>query len=120
MPASQFEAAVRRSNGAAVIDLRGDINSLAGPALDAAYDEAVLLDAERLLLNFSAVEYINSTGIALIVSLLARARATGCPVLAFGLDDHYREIFTITRLSDFMPVFPDEASAVGDHPTAAV
>ena len=73
-----------------------------------------------MLLNFEAVEYINSTGIALIVGLLARGRAEARNIVAFGLDDHYREIFTITRLSDFMTLFPDEDSAVREHPTAAI
>lgn len=62
----------------------------------------------------------NSTGIVLIVGLLAKARAANRPVLACGLSEHYQEIFTITRLSDFMSIFPDEASArSGATPTPA-
>ena len=79
----------------------------------AAYEEATS-GADTVLLNFSGVEYINSTGIALIVGVLASARKNGHSVTACGLADHYREIFEITRLSDFMQIFPDEASAVGD------
>ncbi|MBA2337356.1 MAG: STAS domain-containing protein [Acidimicrobiia bacterium] len=106
-----FEAAVRRERGVAIIDLRGEVNALAGPRLEAAYADAMSEAAESLLLNFSEVDYINSTGIALIVGLLAKARATNRPVLACGLSEHYEEIFTITRLSDFMSIFQDEASA---------
>jgi anti-anti-sigma factor len=58
------------------------------------------------------VDYINSTGIALIVGLLARARKSHRRLLACGLSEHYIEIFQITRLADFMTVFPDEKSAV--------
>ena len=68
-----------------------------------------------LLLDFAAVDYINSTGIALIVGLLGRARADGVAVAACGLSDHYREIFEITRLSDFMSIYADEASAASSH-----
>ena len=53
------------------------------------------------------------TGIAIIVGMLARARADGHIVRAFGLSDHYREIFEITRLSDFMAIYPSESSALG-------
>lgn len=119
MPATPFEAVVRRRDGSAVIDLSGDINADAKARLDSAYVDAVASAPARLLLNFGGVEYINSTGIALIVGLLARARAEGRQLVAFGLDDHYREIFTITRLSDFMTLFPDEDAAVGEQPTAA-
>ena len=63
---------------------------------------------ETILLNFEGVDYINSTGIALIVGLLARARASKRPLLASNLSEHYMEIFDITHLSDFMSLFPDE------------
>jgi len=65
-----------------------------------------------VVLDFAAVDYINSTGIALIVSVLARARAERRKVVASGLSAHYREIFDITRLSDFIELFPDLDHAV--------
>jgi anti-sigma B factor antagonist len=119
MAPSQFEAAVRREHAVAVIDLEGEINATADSALDAAYTEATGTDPAAILLNFEAVEYINSTGIALIVGLLARARKERRTITAYGLTEHYREIFQITRLSDFMSIFPDEASAVGSVPATA-
>lgn len=73
---------------------------------------ALARGAGTIVFNFSGVEYINSTGIALVVGALAKARTAGRPVRAFGLSDHYREIFTITRLSDFMGIFSDESAAV--------
>ena len=50
------------------------------------------------------MDYINSTGIALIVRLLAEARRDHREVIADGLSDHYREIFRITRLSDYLTI----------------
>ncbi len=112
MPAKHLEASVRQEPGVAVIDLNGEINGFAQEALDAAYAEAEAENPETILLNFEDVEYINSTGIALIVNVLARARASKRRLLACNLSDHYVEIFNITRLSDFMSVYPDEASAL--------
>jgi anti-sigma B factor antagonist len=103
---------VRPMQGGAVLDLRGEINGFAQEALDAAYAEAEKGDPEAILLNFEGVDYINSTGIALIVGLLAKARASRRRLLAYGLSDHYVEIFNITRLSDFLSVLPDEESAI--------
>jgi anti-anti-sigma factor len=107
-----LEATVRRASAGAVVDLRGEIDGFAEEALGAAYAEAEAGDPEAILLNFEGVDYINSTGIALIVGLLARARASKKRLLACNLSDHYVEIFNITRLSDFMNVFPDEESAL--------
>jgi len=99
-----FWAETRVEGETAVLDLHGEINSLSDDALTVAYDEAETAVPHKIILNFAAVDYINSTGIALIVGLLARARAAHRPIAAAGLSDHYREIFTITRLSDFMEI----------------
>jgi anti-anti-sigma factor len=94
------------------VDLRGELNAFAEERLSAAYTEAERDDADVILLNFSDVDYINSVGIALIVSLLTRARKAQRRLLACGLSAHYVEIFQITRLADFIAVFPDEVSAL--------
>ncbi len=109
-----FEAQVRRHDGMAVIDLHGEINGNAEEALNKAYAEAAALQPGSILLNFAGVDYINSTGIALIVGLLAQARKTGRRLLTSGLSPHYVEIFKITRLADFMSIHPDEASALAE------
>jgi anti-anti-sigma factor len=114
MPANYLEASVRQEPGGAVLDLRGEINGFAQEALEAAYAEAEANNPETILLNFEGVDYINSTGIALIVGLLAKARASKRRLMAYGLSDHYVEIFNITRLSDFLSVLPDEESAMAE------
>ncbi len=112
MAVQHLEAEVRKDPQGAIIDLRGEINGFAQEALDAAYAEAEAESPPSIILNFEGVDYINSTGIALIVGLLARARAARRDLLAYGLSEHYVEIFNITRLSDFVSVFPDEESAL--------
>ncbi len=105
MAATEFAANVRTGDGLAVIDLTGDVSAAAEQKLLEAY--AVTNGEPVVLLDFSAVDYINSTGIALIVGLLAQARTAGQEVQARGLAEHYREIFRITRLSDFMTILDD-------------
>lgn len=109
-----LEAEVRQVPGVAIVDLRGEIDGFSEDELNAAYAKASEENPEVILLNFSEVNYINSTGIALIVGLLAKARASRRRLLACGLSDHYVEIFNITRLSDFMGIFTDEQSALHD------
>ncbi|TMD59337.1 MAG: STAS domain-containing protein [Chloroflexi bacterium] len=114
MTAKSLEAHVRHQPRVAIIDLHGEINAFAEDVLNMAYADAESRKADVILLNFSEVDYINSTGIALIVSLLARARKSKRRLLACGLSNHYVEIFQITRLVDFMSVFPDEKSALAE------
>jgi anti-anti-sigma factor len=117
MTARHLEASVRVRAGIPVIDLEGEISSLSEEALDAAYAEASRRESDAILLNFTRVGYINSTGIALIVGLLAQARESGVRLLAAGLSEHYTQIFQITRLADFITLFADEEAAVADAQT---
>src|SRR4029434_10647883 len=107
MPGLEFWAEVREHDSTGVIDLHGEINLGADQALLAAYESAVRDDPRTVVLNFAHVDYINSTGIALIVGLLARARKEHRTVRAFGLSEHYRQIFDITRLSGVMGIYGD-------------
>jgi anti-anti-sigma factor len=114
MVTQHLVASVRREPAGAVLDLRGEINGFGQETLDTAYADAEKGDPEAIFLNFEEVDYINSTGIALIVGLLAKARAAKRKLLAYGLSEHYVEIFNVTRLSDFVGVYPDEESALSE------
>jgi anti-anti-sigma factor len=119
MATKPLEVSVRQHGTIAVLDMRGEIDSFGEEALNQAYAEAERRDPAAILLNFKEVDYINSTGIALIVGCLARARKAGRRVLTTGLSSHYVEIFQITRLADFMTIFPDETAALASLSAAA-
>jgi anti-anti-sigma factor len=106
------EADVRSNGSAVVIALRGDINAAADAVLKKAWEDAAASSPATVVLNFEDVGYINSTGIALVVGILAEARKNQIEVRACGLTDHYRHIFEVTRLADFMALYDDETAAV--------
>ena len=104
---------VRSAGGsAAVIDIRGDVTAASEQPLAQAYDEATELGAQSLILNFTGLEYMNSSGIGMLVTLLVRANRQRQQLSAFGLTDHYREIFSLTRLDEAITIFDDEPSAL--------
>ena len=107
-----FDAKIREQDGLAILEMQGDVDGQADEPLNAAYEQAVASGPVRVLLNFDNVSYINSTGIALIVGLLAEARGAGRTMLACGLTDHYKEIFEITRIADFVTIVDDENAAL--------
>jgi anti-anti-sigma factor len=110
----EVSAPVRYLGSIAVVDLPPQIDSTAERALDQAYRAAAEHGTKTVLLNFGGVAFLSSTGIALVVGILARARKEGRTIIAAGLSDHYREIFEITRLSDFMRIYADERTALTD------
>ena len=107
MTAIEFTTTIEGSADEARIHCMGDLNVRADEAMEAAYAAAAALGASRITLEFEDVGYINSTGIALIVRLLTAARADGRTVRAVGLTPHYRHLFEITRLSDYMEILDD-------------
>ena len=115
MPEAQVEMNVRKaSEKVSIIDVHGELTAFAESVLMDAYNQASDGQVRAIILNFEDVDYINSTGIALIVGLLARARSSKRRLLACNLSEHYVEIFNVTRLSDFMRVLPDEESAIAE------
>lgn len=115
---SPLDVSVRAEADGARITLVGRIDRDGDAAMTAAYADVRSLGDGPIVLDFASADYINSTGIALIVRLLAEARRDGRPVRASGLSEHYREIFRITRLSDFIalddePATPEPQQAGG-------
>lgn len=100
------------SRAAAVLDVAGDVTGASEEALGSAYDEASRSAPRAVVLNFQEMEYMNSTGIGLLVTLLVRAKRQGQRMLAYGLDEHYRHIFQLTRLDEAITLCDDEAAAL--------
>jgi anti-anti-sigma factor len=98
--------------GVSVVDIKGEINAQAEGALMEACNQASSQGAKTILLNFNGLEYMNSSGIGLLVTLLIRANRQKQRLAAFGLSDHYIQIFELTRLNDAISIFTDEASAL--------
>ena len=95
-----------------VIDIKGEINAQAEATLMEAYTQATAHGEKTLVLNFNGLEYMNSSGIGLLVTLLIRANRQKQRLLAFGLSEHYSQIFELTRLNEAIAIFPSEASAL--------
>ena len=113
MSTTQLQARVRSADGTvAVIELTGDVTSASESELMDAYREAGRGATRGIVLDFTGLDYMNSSGIGLLVTLLVRARRDGRQVSAYGLSDHYRQIFQLTRLDEVITVHGDESAAV--------
>ena len=104
---------VRRiSPHAAVIEMRGDVTSSSEGDLVAAFERAAGGATAVIGLDFHPLEYMNSGGIGLLVTLLVRANRQRQRLVAFGLNDHYRQIFSLTRLDEAITLHDGEAEAL--------
>jgi len=102
----------KMGEGIHILDIHGEINAYAEDALMEAYTQASSNSASNIILNFSDLEYMNSSGIGLLVTLLIRVQRHKQRLMAFGLTDHYRQIFELTRLNEAIVIYESEAEAL--------
>lgn len=100
------------ANQTAIIDISGEVTGAAETPLMSAYEDASKGGARTVILNFSDLEYMNSSGIGLLVTLLIRVNRQKQRMFSYGLSDHYQQIFQLTRLNEAIGIYPDEASAL--------
>jgi anti-sigma B factor antagonist len=113
MPQANVMMHVRRVNPAAsIIDIKGDVSAFAEDVLMEAYTEANTPTTRSIILNFSELAYMNSSGIGLLVTLLIRVNRQKQHMLTYGLSEHYRHIFELTRLSDAIKIYDTEEQAL--------
>ena len=113
MPEAATKFDVREpSQRARVIDIQGDITAASEDVLMDAYGRASDDEVQAIILGFTGLDYMNSGGIGLLVTLLVRAQRQHQTVLAFGLSDHYRQIFELTRLDEAMSIHDTEDEAL--------
>jgi anti-sigma B factor antagonist len=95
-----------------VIDITGDITAASEDVLMDAYARASGNGVRAIVLSFERLDYMNSGGIGLLVTLLVRAQRNHQQVLAYGLSEHYRQIFELTRLDEAVGIHQSEADAL--------
>lgn len=113
MTQAKVTMTVRKAGGSAsIVDIQGEVTGFAENALMEAYTQASTGGARAIILNFSGLEYMNSSGIGLLVTLLIRVQRHNQRLLAFGLSEHYRQIFELTRLNEAIGIYDTEADAL--------
>jgi anti-sigma B factor antagonist len=105
--------ATRRVDQTAILDVSGDIdmsNSL--EVRKVLLNEMRVTKTPRVVLNLSAVRYIDSSGVASLVEGLKASKETGARFMLFGLSASAREVLKISRLLKLFEIYDDEQQAM--------
>jgi anti-sigma B factor antagonist len=97
-----------------ILDIAGELTAFAEDTLMAAYNQACDAGVRRVILNFGELEYMSSSGIGLLVTLLIRAQRRQQRLLAYGLSEHYRHILELTRLNEAIAIYATEREALAE------
>ena len=113
MTQNNLNTEVRKPNQEiSIIDIQGDVTGFAENILMDAFSQASNGSTKAILLNFSGLDYMNSSGIGLLVTLLIRTQRQKQKLMACGLSAHYEEIFKLTRLNEAIGIFTNESDAL--------
>jgi anti-anti-sigma factor len=112
MLSKNTETRLRRLDQAVIIDLVGDVTDRGQQTIRDTYAKALEGAAGRIFLNFSDTEYINTSGIAVLISMVMEAERTGHKIGLFGMSPHYRKVFTLVRLTLYADMYESEGEAL--------
>jgi len=101
---------VELSGDTVVMRFEGDITSTSEEAVLGEY-KALPASTAKILLDFSKVPYLNSSGIALVIQLMMAAGKVPRKVLCFGLSAHFVKVFTMLGLAKYTTLHADETAA---------
>ncbi len=96
----------------AILALEGEVDLHRSPEVKETLDPLITKKVTRILVDFSAVTYIDSSGLATMIEALQRIQSYGGKFAMFGLRDSVKAVFEIARLDQIFRLFPDEAAAV--------
>jgi anti-anti-sigma factor len=109
---SQREATASGGAPVTILAFTGDIASTSNEVIMDAY-QGLGSDVKNVLLDFTKVEYINSSGIAIIIQVLLDAsKNAGRVVGIFGLTPHFVKVFTMVGVAKYATISADEATAL--------
>lgn len=103
---------LRQADNVAIIDLQGDVNASGEVAMREAYRSATEQGARNILFNLERAEYINTSGIAVLIGIVMEAQKADQKVLVYGVSSHYKKIFELVRLPMYVEMFDTEEEAL--------
>jgi anti-sigma B factor antagonist len=112
MDAPETRVSVEEKDGVALLRFEGDITSFSEAAVLGTYRGLPEEPYRNCLLDFTKVDYINSSGIAVIITMLMEASKAGRKVHCFGLTPHFKKVFEMVGLLKYTAIHPDEATGL--------
>ncbi len=101
-----------QEGGLCVLGLTGQVDLHSSPELRALLQAKIKAQCASLILDFSGLDYIESSGLATLVEYCRDARSFGGKLALAGLSERVRTVFDVVRLNEILPIYPTVAEAV--------
>jgi anti-anti-sigma factor len=107
-----MQISTRTSNDIHIVAVTGSLDSGTSPEAQKSLD-GVVGSAKKVVLDFSALDYISSAGLRVLLGAAKQLRAKGGALGMFGLNQSVREVFEISGFASILSIYPSEADALG-------
>jgi anti-sigma B factor antagonist len=106
-----FDLSVSERDGCVVLAVTGELDVATAPQLRQEAVRLTTLGHSRIVIDLSGVDFLDSTGLGVIVGVLKRARTHGGDLAVAGAENHVRKVFDITRISDVVSMYDNAEDA---------
>ena len=95
-----------------LVRVAGNLDSNTSPQAQQALDALLAGGVRKVAIDCTALDYISSAGLRVLLGTVKRLGAAGGGLRLFGLNDTVREVFDISGFSTILAVYPNEAGAL--------
>jgi anti-anti-sigma factor len=107
-----MQITTRDQGGVGIVVIAGKLDSVTSPKAQQALEAMLAGGGRKMAVDFSALDYISSAGLRVLLGVAKQLAARGGALRTFGLNDTVREVFDISGFSTILAVFPNESDAL--------
>jgi anti-anti-sigma factor len=91
---------------------KGYLTDKGAHRLEQAIEQFLDKGLKKLIINFSDIQFINTSGVSIFRGILQKASEYGCRVCFTNMNELHREVFELTGLLKYVTEFQDEEDAM--------
>ena len=107
-----MEITTRSEQDVTIVALAGHLDSNTSPEAQQALDAILAGGVAKVVIDFSALDYISSAGLRVLLGTAKRLKQERGALRLFGLNETVREVFEISGFATILTVVDTEASAL--------
>lgn len=108
----QMVISTRTRDDITIAGIAGSLDSNTSAEAQQSLDAVLAGGARKVAIDFTALDYVSSAGLRVLLGVAKQLKASGGTLRTFGLNDSVREVFDISGFSAILSVFPTESDAM--------
>lgn len=95
-----------------ILGPQGRLDGTSGPAVEADITKAIAAGKGKLLLDLTALDYVSSAGLRIVLQAAKQIKARGGRLVLCGLNAQIRDIFEISGFAAILEIVPTRDEAI--------